>query len=62
MKTKPHYEFIYHRNTYTGFWNCFHREDIGSYFNGFKTINSVGSGKTIKEATLDKKTKDNYET
>lgn len=62
MKTKPHYEFIYHHNTYTGFWNCFHREDFGSYFNGFKTINSVGSDKTIKEATLDKKTKDNYET
>jgi hypothetical protein len=61
MKTKLHYEFIYHFNTYTGLWNCFHREDIRSYFNGFETTRGVGKGKTVKEATLNKKIKDDYE-
>ena len=48
------YQYIYHYNTYTETWYCISRHDYVNYFNGFTTVEKIGVGKTVEEATLDK--------
>lgn len=50
------YNYLFHYNSYTNSWACYHRDLGNEYFNG--KFMSVGFGKDLRGAYLDCKKKE----